>query len=116
MSSWPRIESLVLLDKHLYEPAVTFRELFAAISPCPHLHALRVSMTAANIDIDPKAASFQHPSLHTLNLGASFIRDAEAVALTISPILPHVSQATYEEHEGNSFRLEWGEVNDHLKL
>ncbi|OJA11041.1 hypothetical protein AZE42_07190 [Rhizopogon vesiculosus] len=95
------------LDKHLYEPAVTFRGLFAAVSLCPHLHTTP--------RVDPKATSFQHPFLHTLDLGTSFIRDAEAVALIISSMLPHVSQVTYEEHQRNSFRLEWGEVNEHLQ-
>jgi hypothetical protein len=91
MSSWPHIEHLQLGDSECDELAntVTFRGLFAGLLRlCPHLHTLRVSIDAANIDVDPKAEVFQHPTLHTLDLGLSRIRDAEVVASIIFSALP----------------------------
>jgi hypothetical protein len=114
MSSWPHIESLELDDQHRYQPTVTFRGLFTALRKCPHLHNLRIFMDTVDIDIDPKAESFQHPSLRTLHLGLSPVRVAEAVAVIISSMLPHVGEVMYHENIGENSRV-WSEVNKHLQ-
>ncbi|OJA13880.1 hypothetical protein AZE42_05404 [Rhizopogon vesiculosus] len=111
MSSWPHIEFLSLED--VYQPTVTFHGLFAALRLCPHLHTLCVYMDAARIDINPEADSFQHPSLHTLDLGASLIVDAAAVARIIFSMLPHVGEVVYDRSVGGSSA--WGRVNWHLQ-
>jgi hypothetical protein len=120
-SSWPHIESLLLESFHRGEPTVTFRGLFAALRLCPHLHTLGVLMDAANIDINSKAESFQHSSLQKLHLGDSRIRDAEAVALIIFSMLPHVGEVTYFGYGTNPGFLGgnssvWWEVNRLLRL
>ncbi|KAJ8596818.1 hypothetical protein M405DRAFT_804906 [Rhizopogon salebrosus TDB-379] len=114
MSSWPHIESLELDDQHRYQPTVTFRGLLTALQKCLHLHTLRVFMDAVDIDIDPKAESFQHPSLRTLHLGVSPVRDAEAVTVIISSMLPHVGEVVYHENIGENSRV-WSEVNKRLQ-
>jgi hypothetical protein len=115
MSSWPHIEYLQLDDSECDESTstITFRGLFAGLRLCPHLHTLRVSMDAANIDVDPKTESFQHPTLHTLNFGLSRVRDAEAVASIIFSALPLTSEVEYRRYRDNS--LVWKEVNRHLQ-
>ncbi|KAJ8592834.1 hypothetical protein M405DRAFT_812158 [Rhizopogon salebrosus TDB-379] len=120
-SSWPHIESLLLESSRSGEPTITFRGLFAALRLCPHLHTLRVFMDAANIDINSKAESFQHSSLQTLHLCDSRIRDAEAVALIIFSMLPHVSEVMYFGYGTNPRYLGgnsamWWEVNRLLRL
>ncbi|OAX35890.1 hypothetical protein K503DRAFT_784748 [Rhizopogon vinicolor AM-OR11-026] len=111
MSSWPHIEYLSLDD--VYQPTVTLHGLFAALRLCPHLHTLHVYMDAARIDIDPEADSFQHPSLHTLDLGASLMVDAATVARIIFSMLPHVNKVMYNKSVGGSSA--WGRVNRHLQ-
>jgi hypothetical protein len=110
VSSWPYIESLELEDLNHYEPAITFRGLFAALRLCPHLHTLRVPMNVGYIDVDPTTESFQHVSLRELHFGSSYIEDAEAVALIISSMLPRVSKVT-----GTRYLPLWLDVNEHLK-
>ncbi|KAJ8594789.1 hypothetical protein M405DRAFT_450247 [Rhizopogon salebrosus TDB-379] len=116
MSSWPHIEHLQLDDSECDDfttNTVTFRGLFAGLRLCPHLHTLQVSMDAANIDVDPKAELFQHPTLHTLDLGLSRVRDAEVVASIIFLALPLTSQVEYRKYSDNG--LVWKEVNKHLQ-
>ncbi|KAG1879620.1 hypothetical protein C8R48DRAFT_236955 [Suillus tomentosus] len=105
MSSWPQIRSLSLSDPHRRPPQVTFRGLFAALSQCPHLHALHVEIDVANIDIDPKAESFQHTSLKSIGYYSSPAANAEAVARIIFTMLPNLQLADT-----------WGDVNTHLKF
>lgn len=104
MSSWPQIRSLSLSDPHRRPPQVTFRGLFAALSQYLHLHALHVEIDAANIDIDPKAESFQHTSLKSIGYYSSPAANAEAVARIIFIMLPNVQLADT-----------WGDVNTHLQ-
>jgi hypothetical protein len=117
MSSWPHIEFVHLYDSWCEESTstVTFRGLFAGLRLCPHLHTLRVSMDAANVDIDPKAELFQHPALHTLDLGLSRIRDAEVVAFIIFSALPLISKVEYTIYFERDDILAWQEVNRHLR-
>jgi hypothetical protein len=119
-SSWPHIESLILESICGGEPTVTFRGLFAALRLCPHLHTLGVLMDAANIDINSKAESFQHSSLQKLHLGDSRVGNAEAVALIIFSMLPHVGEVMYFGYGTNPGYLGgnsamWWEVNRHLR-
>ncbi|OJA11047.1 hypothetical protein AZE42_07187 [Rhizopogon vesiculosus] len=111
VSSWPRIESLELLDQEEIS-SVTFHGLFAALLLCPRLHTLQVSMDAANIDIDPKAESFQHPSLQKLHLCSSPVTDAETVAFIIFSRLPRVSEVEYDEYFDASLPV-WRQVSRH---
>ncbi|KAG2048810.1 hypothetical protein BDR06DRAFT_1012731 [Suillus hirtellus] len=104
MSSWPQIRSLSLSDPHHRPPQVTFRELFAALSQCPHLHALHVEIDVVNIDIKLKTESFQHTSLESISYYSSPAANAEAVARIIFTMLPNVQLADT-----------WGDVNTHLK-
>ncbi|KAG1762800.1 hypothetical protein EV702DRAFT_1283849 [Suillus placidus] len=104
MSSWPQLRSLLLFDLHRRPPKVTLPKLFAALSLCPHLHTLHVGVDVMNIDIDPKAMSFQHTSLKNMGAYPSRTADAEAVARIIFAALPNV-------HLANT----WGDVNTHLK-
>jgi hypothetical protein len=115
MSSWPHIEHLQLDDSECDESTstITFRGLFAGLRLCPHLHTLRVAMDAANIDVDPEAELFQHPTLHTLDLGLSRVRDAEVVASIIFSALPLTSQVEHRKYHDT--RLVWKEANRHLQ-
>jgi hypothetical protein len=77
-------------------------------------------MDAANIDINPEAESFQHSSLQKLHLGDSRVGDAEAVALIIFSMLPHVGEVMYFGYGTNTGYLGgnsamWWEVNRHLR-
>ncbi|KAG1731672.1 hypothetical protein EDB19DRAFT_2041697 [Suillus lakei] len=106
--SWPHLRSLRLCDPHRRPPKVTFRGLFAALRLCPHLHTLLVGVDAMNIDIDPKAESFQHISLKKLVMYSSPVADAEAVARIIFSMLPDI--------QPNIHLLDmWEDVNAHLK-
>jgi hypothetical protein len=117
MSSWPYIEHLQLLDSECekFTSTITFSGLFAGLRLCPRLHTLRVAMDAANIDVDPTADSFQHPALHTLDIGLSRIRDAEAVASIIFFALPLTSKVEYRTYPSHDTSLVWEEVNRHLQ-
>ncbi|KAG1749600.1 uncharacterized protein EDB91DRAFT_1108647 [Suillus paluster] len=84
MSSWPHMHGLRLKDDEPHLPTVTFRGFFAALCQCPHLCPLTLPIDAVNINIDPKAESFQHNSLQVLDVGHSDVADAEAVACIIS--------------------------------
>jgi len=117
MSSWPHIEDLQL-DESEYDEftsIVTFRGLFAGLRLCPHLHTLQVPMDAANIDVDPKAELFQHPTLHTLDLGLSRVKDAEVVASIIFSALPLISKVGHKKFSAHDDILVWEEVNRHLQ-
>ena len=107
-SSWPHIE--VLNFENRRQSAVTFRGLFAALRLWPRLHTLRIWMDAANIDIDPKAESFQHHSLYALDFTGSNIRDTKAVAVIIASMLPCVSKVTHTIDDGR-----WEDVNSYLQ-
>jgi hypothetical protein len=117
MSSWPHIEHLQLYDFGCdkFTRTITFRGLFAGLRLCPNLHTLQVSVDAANIDVDPKAELFQHPALHTLDLGLSRIRDAEVVAFIIFSTLPLTSKVEYTRYFDRDDILAWKEVNRHLE-
>ncbi|OAX36711.1 hypothetical protein K503DRAFT_801820 [Rhizopogon vinicolor AM-OR11-026] len=114
MSSWPHMVFLELTDLHCCPPTVTFRGLLAALRLCPHLHTLRLSMDAVNIDIDPKVESFQHTSLQTLDVGPSPAEDAEAITCIISSMLPCLSSVHCRLESGS--HLVWEEVNTRLEL
>jgi hypothetical protein len=85
--SWPHIRSLEIVDV-VTAPAVTFRGLFTALSQCPNLLSLDMSVDALRIDIDPTTESFQHTTLESLNLTRSPVADADAVARIIFSMLP----------------------------
>ncbi|KAG2354971.1 hypothetical protein BDR07DRAFT_1613945 [Suillus spraguei] len=104
LSSWPQLRSLLFYDQHRRSPKVTFGGLSAALRQCPHLHTLCIGVDVVNIDIDPKAESFQHTSLQNMGVCTSPVADAEAVARIIFAMLPNV-------HLADS----WGDVNTHLK-
>ncbi|KAG0703080.1 hypothetical protein DFH29DRAFT_465446 [Suillus ampliporus] len=113
MSSWPHMRRMNLTGRK-HPPTITFRGLFAALRQCPHLHYLKLPIDAVNIDIDPKAESFQHNSLQTLDTSLSDVADAEAVACIIFSVLPCVDQVQYpteREYEASP----WHEVNRLLK-
>jgi len=96
MSSWPHIRCLELRDRHLpRQPAVTFRGLFAALRLCPQLDTLQLPIDTVNIDINPEAESFQHPSLLTLCICCSHVAHAEVVARIIFFMLPSVVGIAY---------------------
>lgn len=107
MSSWPQIRSLSLYDPHRRPPKVTFRGFFAALSQCPYLHTLHVELDVVNIDINPRAESFQHTSLKNMCFYYSPAVNIEAVARIIYAMLPEVQLPDYVET--------WGDVNAHLK-
>ncbi|KAG1724868.1 hypothetical protein EDB19DRAFT_293754 [Suillus lakei] len=108
MISWPHLRSLRLCDPHRRPPKVTLRGLFAALRLCPHLHTLLVGVDVMNIDIDPKAESFQHTSLKKLVVYSSPVADAEAVARIIFSMLPNIQPNI-------RFPDFWEDVNTHLK-
>ncbi|KAG2127673.1 hypothetical protein DEU56DRAFT_819928 [Suillus clintonianus] len=114
ISSWPHIRSLQLVDPEM-PPAITFRGLFAALRLRPHLHTLSISMDAINIDIDPKAESFQYPALQNLNVTCSEIADAEAVARIIFSAFPRIVRVS-NWGVGMRFWKLWDEVNEHLNV
>jgi len=58
------------------------------------LHTLQVLIDAVDIDIDPKAESFQHTSLQTLDISSSPVADAEAVAGIIFSTFPRVEKVS----------------------
>jgi hypothetical protein len=70
------------------------------------LHALNVELDVVNIDIDPKAESFQHISL--INLGVRVhdppAADTEAIARIIFAMLPNVR-----------FANTWSGISMHLE-
>lgn len=118
MASWPHICSLELSDMETV-PTVTFRGLFTALSRCPNLLRLNMSMDVAGIDIDPTAESFQHTTLESLKLTRSRVADAEAVARILFSMLPRVDKVTDRWDPWNteiSFQKHWDEVNRHLDL
>ncbi|KAG0694970.1 hypothetical protein DFH29DRAFT_880347 [Suillus ampliporus] len=114
ISSWPHIRSLKIEDPRCRPPTVTFRGLFAALRQCPHLHTLQILIDAVNIDIDPKAESFQHTTLHTLDLAQSWEADAEAVARIIFSMLPCVDMVS-RLPDLSHLSHAWHDVNKHLK-
>ncbi|KAG1839282.1 hypothetical protein C8R48DRAFT_782131 [Suillus tomentosus] len=116
VSSWPHIRSLKLVDTKM-PPTVTFRGLLAALRLCPHLHTLHILMDAVNIDIDPAAESFQHTTLHNLDLSQSDIEDAETVARIIFSVFPCIDRIPTQRDCWNApvgFYKKWAEVNKHL--
>ncbi|KAG2114965.1 hypothetical protein BD769DRAFT_1673282 [Suillus cothurnatus] len=118
MASWPHICSLELSDMETV-PTVTFRGLFTALSRCPNLLRLNMSMDVAGIDIDPTAESFQHTTLESLKPTRSRVADAEAVARIPFSMLPRVDKVTDRWDPWNteiSFQKHWDEVNRHLDL
>lgn len=104
ISSWPQLRSLSLYDPRHLPPKVTFRGLFAALRRCPQLRALHVDLDVVNIDIDPKAESFQHTSLINLGVCDSPAADTEAIARIIFAMLPNVRLANT-----------WSDINTHLE-
>jgi hypothetical protein len=102
VSSWPHLRTLSLYDKRHLSPKVTFRGLFAALRQCPQLHALNIELDLVNIDIDPKAESFQHTSLITLGVHDSPAADDEAIARIIFAMLPNVR-----------FANTWSKISQH---
>lgn len=94
VSSWPQLRTLSLYDTRHLSPKVTFRGLFAALRRCPQLHALNIELDLVNIDIDPKAESFQHTSLITLGVHDCPAADDEAIARIIFAMLPNVRFAS----------------------
>jgi hypothetical protein len=118
MASWPHIYSLELSDMETV-PTVTFRGLFTALSRCPNLLRLNMSMDAAGIDIDPTAESFQHTTLESLELTRSCVVDVEAVARILFSMLPRIDKVTDQWDPWNTeihFQKQWDEVSRHLDL
>ncbi|KAG0694971.1 hypothetical protein DFH29DRAFT_295970 [Suillus ampliporus] len=114
MSSWPHIRALKL-DDPVFRPAtITFRGLLAGLRQCPHLHTLHILMDAMNVDLDPKAESFQHASLQTLDVRSSHTTDSEAVAHIILSMLPCVKSVIHS-YSGRYVRYAWYEVNRRLE-
>ncbi|OAX35894.1 hypothetical protein K503DRAFT_858337 [Rhizopogon vinicolor AM-OR11-026] len=112
MSSWPHIETLKLQDD-TWRPRVTFCGLFAALLLCPHLHTLQLPIDAENIDIDPKAESFQHPSLWRLHFSSSRVENPETVAFIIFSRLPLVGTVECDKYFDDIVSV-WREVNAYL--
>lgn len=50
ISTWPHIQSLIMVDSRLCPPTVTFRRLFTALRPYPHLHTLQSLINIVNFD------------------------------------------------------------------
>lgn len=90
ISSWPQLRILSMYDTRHRSPKVTFRGLFAALRRCPQLRTLNIELDVVNIDIDPKADSFQHTSLITLGVYDSPAADTEAITRIIFAMLPNV--------------------------
>ncbi|KAG1750767.1 hypothetical protein EDB19DRAFT_1350237 [Suillus lakei] len=109
MSSWPHIRYMTLANHQLRQPTVTFRGLFDALRLCPDLDSLQLHIDAINIDIDPETESFQHTSLHSINVGFSNVEDIEAAAHIISSMLPCVEKVKHGDVE------EWDKVNELLE-
>lgn len=105
LSSLPQLRRLLFYNPCCQSPQVTFGGLFAALRQCPHLHTLLVDVDVVNIDIDPKAESFQHTSLKNLGICTSPAADPEAVARIIFAMLPNV-------HLTDT----WGDINTHHKI
>ncbi|OAX35171.1 hypothetical protein K503DRAFT_868444 [Rhizopogon vinicolor AM-OR11-026] len=112
MSSWPHIHTLHLRSENVrhpqFQPTVTFRGLFAALRFCPHLTALSLDMDAVNIDVDPDAESFQHTSLHYLDVCNSIAKDPEAVTGIILAMLPGIWELNNRGRKGGV----WDEVGE----
>ncbi|KAG1733816.1 hypothetical protein EDB19DRAFT_1999890 [Suillus lakei] len=115
VSSWPHLRVLTIASSQMI-PAVTFRGLFAALRLCPHLLRLEIFMDAANIDIDPKAESFQHAALQNLDVTLSVVADAEAVARIIFSMLPCVNYVSQRHDFHAAMRKLWADVNGHLRV
>ncbi|KAG1733820.1 hypothetical protein EDB19DRAFT_2041103 [Suillus lakei] len=116
VSSWPYLRVLEIASRQM-PPAVTFRGLFAALRLCPHLHTLAIFMDAVNIDIDPKAESFQHTALQSFNVAWSEVADAEAVAHIIFSMLPCINHVGQHWQTRRQLLINlWDDVNGHLRV
>ncbi|KAG1731446.1 hypothetical protein EDD22DRAFT_960572 [Suillus occidentalis] len=84
--------SINLDNNFFWTPSQVGHSSTVSLRQCPQLHALNVELDVVNIDIDPKAESFQHISL--INLGVRVhdppAADTEAIARIIFAMLPNL--------------------------
>lgn len=112
MSAWPHIEFFRIEDSGR-NSSVTFRGLFTALSQCPQLESLRLSIDIVNIDIDIHAEPIPNTTLRALDLETSedHIENAEVLARIIFTWFPCVEQVSKIADTDSE---PWDEVNMHL--
>lgn len=112
MSSWPHIEFFKIEDFG-GNSSVTFRGLFTALSQCPQLESLRLSIDTMNIDINLHAEPIPNTTLRALDLETSefHIENAEVLARIIFTWFPCVDQVSKIPDTDSG---PWDEVNMRL--